>query len=401
MSDSTTAPAPVFPMPRSCPFGPPAQYADLRADRPISKVTLQNGSTAWLVTRHEYVRAILGGSATSSNRLKPGFPATVANIEAFAQKGFLLSMDAPEHSLHRKLVTNEFTVQRTRLMRPRIQEIVDDHIDRILATEIRPIDLVRELALPVPSLVVCELLGVPYDTRDVFQRNTEILLTRTSTAEQRAEAFGALRAFFGELVAEKERNPQDDLLGRLSRRYREAGIHDHDQLTGFAMLLLLAGHETTANMISLGVAALLSDPVRVGKLRADPAEVPRAVEELLRYFSIVDFPLSRVAIEDIEIGGVLIRKGEGIIASGAAANHDEAVFPDAGTLDLTRNARGHVAFGFGVHQCLGQNLARAELDIVYSTLFARIPTLRLVLPAAELAFKDASVYGIHRLDVTW
>jgi cytochrome P450 len=387
VSEPDKAP-PAYPFPRTCPFVAPPEYEQLRDKEPISRVTLQDGSTAWLLTRHPDIRTVLSSPAVSADRKQPGFPATVSNIAAFAQKGFLLSMDAPEHAMHRKLVTNEFTAHRIRSLRPRIQEIVDEHIDRILQEPSRRVDLVQALALPVPSLVICELLGVPYETRGVFQSHAEILLNRATGADQRTASFGALRTFFGELVTRKAEEAGDDLLGRLIVRYREQGTFDHEVMTGFVMLLLLAGHETSANMISLGVAALLDDEAQV-------------VEELLRYASIVDYPTSRVAMEDIEVGDVVVRAGEGVIAPAAAANYDPTVFAEPGRLDIDRNPRGHLAFGFGAHQCLGQNLARAELEIVYRTLFARIPGLRLVRPVDDLSFKDASVYGLHRLDVAW
>ncbi|MFD8638327.1 cytochrome P450 [Streptomyces sp. NPDC059533] len=403
MSDADISGIPPFPFARTCPFSPPAEYAPLRAEEPMSQVVLQNGKTAWLATRHEHVRTLLSHPATTASRAHPAFPATVANVGAFAQKGFLLSMDAPDHSLHRRMVTSEFTLNRTRKLRPRIQEIVDECVDRILEAGAggRPVDLVQELSLPVPSLVICELLGVPYESRGVFQKYTEVLLERSSTPEERGAAFGALRAFLGELVSSKDDEPDDALLSRLAVKYREAGIHDHELLTGFAMLLLLAGHETTANMISLGVTALLREPEKLATITADPSRTPGAVEELLRWFSIVDYPTARVALEDIEVGDVVVHAGEGFIASAAAANHDESVFPDPAELDLGRSTSGHVAFGFGVHACLGQNLARAELEIVYDTLFRRIPGLRLVSPPEDLPFKDATVFGIHRLEVTW
>ncbi|MFJ9567949.1 cytochrome P450 [Streptomyces fuscichromogenes] len=391
-------------MPRSCPFGPPSEYARLRAEEPVSRVRLQNGASAWLLTRYDDVRALLSNSATTSNRAHPAFPATVANTQAFAQKGFLLSMDAPEHALHRRMVTGEFTAHRVRRLRPRIQEIVDTCVGRMLVAGAggRPVDLVQELSLPVPSLVICELLGVSYASRDIFQKNTEVLLNRTSTAADREGAFGALRDFLGELVTSKERAPDETLLGRLIVKYREADLYDHEHLTGFAMLLLLAGHETTANMISLGVTVLLDgDRARLDELAADPSLMPQAVEELLRYLSIVDYPTSRVLLEETEVSGVRIGADEGFIASGAAANHDPEVFPDPGRFDMYRSTAGHVAFGFGVHACLGQNLARAELEIVFNTLFARIPGMRLVQPAGRLPYKDSTVYGIHTLEVTW
>jgi cytochrome P450 len=401
MTEDGIPAAPAFPMARGCPFSPPREYAELRDQQPLSRVTLQDGNTAWLATSHQYVRTLLSHPATSANRAHPGFPATVANVGAFAQKGFLLSMDQPEHSLHRRMVASEFTVHRTRTLRPRIQQIVDDRVTAVLAAKEHPVDLVRELALPVPSLVICELLGVPYESREIFQGHTEVLLARTSTPQQRGASFAALRAFLGDLVTSKDGDPDDDLLGRLSVKYRAAGCYDHELLTGFAMLLLLAGHETTANMISLGLLALLRDPRLAGELAADPAVTPNAVEELLRYFSIVDYPTARVALEDIDLGGDLVRAGEGFVASAAAANHDGRAFPDPEVIDLRRSVRGHVAFGYGVHQCLGQNLARAELEIVYDTVLARIPGLKLVAPADAQPFKEATVYGLHSLEVTW
>ncbi|MFD7533968.1 cytochrome P450 [Streptomyces sp. NPDC059849] len=402
MTDPGTSERLSFPLPRTCPFSPPAEYARLRSEEPMSHVVLQNGRTAWLATRHEHVRTLLSNPATSSNRAHPAFPATVADIGVFAQKGFLLSMDSPEHALHRRMVTSEFTASRMRRLRPRIQEIVDECITQILDSgNSRPVDLVQELSLPVPSLVICELLGVPYETRDVFQKYTEVLLDRASTPDERKHAFGALLTFLGDLVSSKDTEPDDALLSRLAVKYREAGIYDKELLTGFAVLLLIAGHETTANMISLGVTALLREPEKLARITADPTLTAGAVEELLRYFSIVDYPTARVALEDIEVGDVVVRAGEGFIASAAAANHDERVFPDPGELNLQRETSGHVAFGFGVHACLGQNLARAELEIVYNTLFRRIPELRLVSPPEELPFKDATVFGIHRLEVTW
>ncbi len=310
-------------------------------------------------------------------------------------------MDPPEHGPARRAVVGEFTVRRMQALRPRIQEIVDDHIDAMLAGP-RPTDLVQALALPVPSLVICELLGVPYADHDFFQSRSKLLLDRTTSADARQAGIDELQSYLDDLVTAKEHEPTDDLLGRQVLKQREAGVEDHDSLVWLAFLLLIAGHETTANMISLGTLALLSNPEQLAAITTDPARTPDAVEELLRYFAIADSVTSRVALADVEVGGTHIQAGEGVIALGNAANHDPEVFDDPDTLDVQRGARHHVAFGFGAHQCLGQNLARVELQIVFDTLFRRIPDLRVTAAVEELAFKDdASVYGVQELPVTW
>jgi cytochrome P450 len=312
-------------------------------------------------------------------------------------KPSLISMDPPEHGPARRAVVGEFTVKRMAALRPRIQEIVDEHIDAMLAGP-RPADLVQALSLPVPSLVICELLGVPYADHDFFQARTTALLRRTTPADKRVAAVTELNSYLDELITRKTKEPTDDLLGRQIQR----GESERDDLVALAFLLLVAGHETTANMISLGTIGLLEHPEDIAAIKADPGKTLGAVEELLRYYTIVDFATSRFAKEDVEIGGQLIRAGEGVLGLANTANHDPDVFANPFDLDIERGARHHVAFGFGAHQCLGQNLARMELQIVFDTLFRKIPGLKLAVPAAELPFKDdANVYGVYELPVTW
>ncbi|MEV6227290.1 cytochrome P450 [Saccharopolyspora shandongensis] len=402
MSEQAVDPA-AYPKIRTCPFASAPEYAELRAEAPISKVPMAGGGTAWLVTRHEHVRQVLGDSRMSSDRRRPGFPqlsvgqqATVGNVAPS-----LIGMDGAEHAAARRAVLGEFTVRRIEAMRPRIQQIVDDCIDEMLAAP-RPVDLVRVLSLPVPSLVICELLGVPYADHDFFQARTGLILRKTTPVEQRIAAVEEIQAYLDELVAGKEQEATDDLIGRQIRKQREAGEVDHDALVRMALLLLVAGHETTANMISLGVLALLENPDQLAEIVATPAKTPTAVEELLRYFTIVEAATSRTVTEDVEIGGVVIPEGEGVVALGSSANRDPEAFDQPDELDLTRNARGHVAFGFGPHQCLGQNLARLELQIVFDTLFRRLPGLRLAVPVDDLPFKsDANIFGIYEMPVTW
>ncbi|WP_327107621.1 cytochrome P450 [Nonomuraea glycinis] len=394
-----------LPVERGCPFAPPAAYERLRERAPINKVRLTSGGEAWWVAGHEEARAVLADARFSSDKRKNGFPLftlDAATLRQFrSQPPLMLGMDGAEHAAARRPVIGEFTVKRLAALRPRIQDIVDHFIDDMLATDQRPVDLVQALSLAVPSLVICELLGVPYADHDFFQSRTTMMVRRNSQ-EDRLRALAELRAFIDDLITRKESEPGDDLFGRLIARQRQEGALDHAGLVSLAFLLLTAGHETTANMISLGVVGLLTHPEQLALITADPDRTPMAVEELLRYFTIADGVTSRVSTEDVEIGGVRIKAGEGVIVSMLSANWDPSVFEDPAELDLERGARHHVAFGFGPHQCLGQNLARMELRIVFDTLFRRIPTLRLTAPVDDLPFKsDAVIYGVHELPVTW
>jgi cytochrome P450 len=249
--------------------------------------------------------------------------------------------------------------------------------------------------------VICELLGVPLDRRDYFQSRTAILLRSSSTDEERLTAADELREFMDGLVSAKEEDPGDDLLGRLIVRNRETKVFTHDLLVGMAQLLLIAGHETTSNMIALGTIGLLQRPDAVAELHADSSLVVKTVEEMLRYYPIID-GLARFAKEDVEIGGVTIKAGDGVMLSLGSSNRDEAAFADAETFDVRRGDRHHVSFGYGIHQCLGQNLARMELEITFSTLLRRIPNLRLAVDVDDLPFKDtAAINGVYELPVTW
>ncbi|MEV0621874.1 cytochrome P450 [Nonomuraea sp. NPDC050404] len=392
---------PAFPMRRTCPFDPPPGYAALRAERPVARVRLPNGQTPWLVTGYDHARRILTDERVSSDRRHPGHPSLVGGRRS-ANAAPLVGMDPPEHGVHRRMLAAEFTVKRLHALRPRIRQIAGEFVGRLHDSTERPADLVRALSLPVPSLVICELLGVPYADHDFFESRAGAMLGHGTPPEEAAAAFGELRAYVGTLVTRNERRPEDGLLGRLVDRYRREGMYDHDLLAELSMVLLVAGHETTANMISLGTVALLEHPGQLAEVMADPALIGPAVEELLRHFSVADAVTCRVALADIEIGGVVIGAGEGIIVANGAANHDPARFDRPAGLDLPRGARHHLALGYGVHQCLGQNLARLELEIVFSTLFTRIPGLRLAVPAGELPFKhDSFLYGVHEVPVTW
>jgi cytochrome P450 len=399
----TSEPAVTLPVPRDCPYAPPAEYTWLRQEGPVRRVATAGGGYAWAVTRHADVREMLTNPHLSADRWNPGFPALAPGQREMARASrTMITMDPPEHGDARRAVLGEFTVRRIQAMMPRIQEITDQQVDALLASP-RPADLVEMLALPVPSLVICELLGVPYADHAFFQKRSARMLSLRISADERNEARRSLMDYLSELITAKAADPGDDLLGRQIRRQQEQSGHvDVRDLTGLGLLLLVAGHETTTNMISLGTLAFLEHPELREQLLADPSRTPAAVEELLRWFSIVDGVVARVAVADTEIGGVPIRAGEGVVALSSAANRDPEVFEDPDEIDFERGARHHLAFGFGAHQCLGQNLARVELQVVFDTLLRRVPGLRLAADVSDIRFKDdAFVYGARELPVTW
>jgi cytochrome P450 len=401
------ADVPVYPMDRAagCPFAPPPEVMELSAARPLSRVRIWDGSTPWLVTGYEEVRTLFSDSRVSVDDRRPGFPHWNAGMLSTVHKRprSVFTSDAEEHTRFRRMLSKPFTFKRVEGLRPAIQQITDQHIDAMLAGP-RPADIVAALALPVPSLVISQLLGVPYQDAEMFQHHANVGLARYATGDDTVKGAMSLHKYLAQLVEAKMENPAEDAVSDLAERVKagELSVKEAAQLgTG----LLIAGHETTANMIGLGVLALLQYPDQAAVLRdTDDADVvANAVEELLRYLSIIQNGQRRVAAEDIEIGGEVIRAGEGIIIDLAPANWDATAFAEPERLYLHRSGAGqHVAFGYGRHQCVGQQLARAELQIVFHTLLRRIPTLELAVPIEDVPFKhDRLAYGVYELPVTW
>ena len=405
-AEEVSADIPEYPMEREarCPFAPPRRMLELGEVKPLSRVRIWDGSTPWLITGHEVARALFADSRVSVDDRRSGFPHWNEHMLSTVNKRprSVFTSDAEEHTRFRRMLSKPFTFKRVEGLRPAIQKITDECIDAILAGP-QPADIVSALALPVPTVVISELLGVPYEDHEFFQHHANVGLARYASAEDGQKGAMSLAKYLSNLVEAKMAKPSEDAVSDLAERVNagEISVKEAAQLgTG----LLIAGHETTANMIGIGVLALLENPEQAALLRDsdDPKFIANAAEELMRYLSIIQNGQRRVAIEDIEIGGETIRGGEGIIIDLAPANWDATAYPQPDKVDFTRDASQELGFGFGRHQCVGQQLARAELQIVFQTLLRRIPTLRLAIPFDEVPFKhDRLAYGVYELPVTW
>jgi cytochrome P450 len=384
------------------PLDPPGEFGVLRRDRPISQVKLWNGQKVWLVTRYDDAQAVLSDARFSSAPANPGYPTLSPAIAASRRADpTFLRMDRPKHTEHRRMWTPFFAIKRIQEMRPGIQAIVDETLAAML-DEKPPVDFVEKFALTVPSLIICQLLDVPKSAHAFFHRHSKTRMSVNGTPENILKAMQALDEFWDTLITEREKNPGDDLVSQLIVNEVKTGHLSKRELIGMAQLMLLAGHETTANMIALGLLTLLRHPQQLERIKADKTLTPSAVDELLRYLSIAQHGLGRTAIADVEVGDVTIRAGDGVLVVVAAANRDDSMFVQPDQFDIERQARHHLAFGASIHQCIGHPLARAELQIVFDTLFSRVPTLRVAIPDEEIPYKYESLFfGVHALPVTW
>jgi cytochrome P450 len=384
-------------------FDPVAELAEIREEEGVRRVTTSFGMPAWIVARHDDVREVLGDATRFSNGARMAFemPGDTRTDEEKrrAMAGQMLLADPPEHTRLRRFLTPEFTVRRMKRLEPRIVEIVEEHLDALEAAG-SPADLVPTFALPIPSLVICELLGVPYSDRDAFQRRTARQLDLSIPLPERIALQREGRAYMEGLVARAKAEPGEDMLGMLVREH--GGEMSDDELAGISSLLLIAGHETTSNMLGLGTLALLRHPDQLALVRDDPSIVDAAVEELMRWLSIVHTGFARTTTTEVEIAGQMIPAGELVLCALPAANRDPSYMKDPETLDVTRGAMGHLAFGHGVHHCLGAPLARMEMRVAFPALLRRLPGLALDLPFDEIPFRAFHfIYGLHSLPVTW
>jgi cytochrome P450 len=398
-----TSEAPRFPFERRCPFDPPPEYARARDAGPLFAVTLWNGKRAWLVTRYEEVRAVLMDDRRFTGAMAhPEFPTvTKARVAVDKNERAFVGMDNPAHDHFRRMFTREFSVRRMLAFKPTIEKIAASVLDEVAALD-PPVDLVSTVAVKFPSLVMSALFGSPYEDHAFIIRCAVARHGLTQSPEEAETKARDLAAYVGRLIDRKAEDPGDDMVSRIVAEYVKPGLLSRDEFAEIGAMILRAGHDTTTNMISMGTLLILRDDALRRRLLEDPAAIDGAVEEFLRYVTPVQFSPRRVALEDVELGGVTIRKGEGLFVLLPSANRDERVFAAPNTVDMTRDASAHLAFGYGIHQCLGQMLARYELHVLFTELLRRFPALRFAVPMEEIRFKhDMQIYGIHNLPVRW
>ncbi|XXY81136.1 cytochrome P450 [Sorangium sp. So ce327] len=380
-----------------CPFDPPKELRQARERGPISRYPFPGGYEGWLITGYDLVRSVLADSRFSSRKELMRHPLIDLGDMKIppAPPGEFLLMDEPEHGRYRKLLTGKFTVRRMQRLTERVEQVTAEHLDA-MGKAGPPVDLVTAFAKPIPTIMICDLLGVPYETRDSFQEHVDAIVSGVSKQDQLA-GYVATQQYIAQLVAAKRANPTDDVLSDLT----DTDLTD-EELMGVGLLLLAAGLDTTANMLALGTFALLSNPAQWATLRARPEIADQAVEELLRYLSVAK-TFQRTALEDVELGGQTIKAGATVILSYHTANRDPERFADPDTLDIQRQAIGHLAFGHGIHVCLGQQLARIEMRVALPALVKRFPTLRLDVAAEDVDLRPetADIFGVKSLPVTW
>jgi cytochrome P450 len=395
---------PLFPFPDAHALQlSPRLGAVRKAGAPI-RVQLGYGAPAWLVTRYEDARFVLSDPAFGRDRERAGIPAAdIAGVTAIDPSSqTLLTTDPPDHTRLRRFVYRTFTPRRVELLRPGTQQIADDLVGAMLAAG-PPADLAAGFGFDLPIEVICDLLGVPAADRLRFAAWVDVLLSTTGfSMDEIMATIEEMNAYLAELAAQRVDHPTDDLTGALVRERIEGDGLTDDEVNNLLRALLAAGHETTASQIPNFIYLLL-DSGEYGRLVADPGLIPPAVEELLRYVPLVtQGSMTRYVLKEVEVGGVVMRRGDQVLVELATANRDPSVFPDGDRMDITRRENPHIAFGYGVHRCIGAALARMELQVALHTLVTRLPALRLAVPAEQIPWETGRfVRRPKEFLVTW
>ncbi|MFJ8781207.1 MULTISPECIES: cytochrome P450 [unclassified Streptomyces] len=392
-----------WPFPRTK-SGCPAEILGELREEPPCVVRIPAGAAqsrrAWLVTAYADVRRALMDPRLSADETLPGAPVRI-QVDPSQKPGSFLRMDDPEHARLRGLIATEFTARRVRRLRSAVQKLIDELLDD-LAGRPRPTDLQDVFSRKLPTLVIARLLGVPDEDSPYFVEKTRVTISQGDPARSYA-AYTEMSEYLGVLAKRKLDDPQDDMMSRLAVDHLSTGHITLDELVGIARLVLVAGHETTTNQIALNILSLLTDDaLRSEVLADDGALIPQYVEEAMRYWSISQDAIVRQALEDVEMGGVVMKKGDAVVISIPAGNHDPSVFPHPDRIDLSRDSGKHLQWGNGPHYCQGAPLARLEMDLALRTLFRRFPTLRLAVDDPDSVFRTGTVFhGVRHLPVTW
>ncbi len=374
---------------------PYSVHARLRAERPVSAVIMPGGTPAWLITGYAEARAALADPRLGKS--VPGWHPDPESIYA-ALDVHMLNSDPPDHQRLRKLVNKAFTTRRVEELRPRITAITASLLDDMSAQP--EADLLASFAFPLPITVICELLGIPVADRDEFRAWSATIVSNTVTPEVFMKDATAMVRYFRALLAAKRQAPADDLLSALVLARDEGDRLRENELVSMVFLLLVAGHETTVNLIGSGMLALLLNPGELDRLRADRSLLGGAVEELLRYVNPVNHATYRFASEPVEISEVRIGKGEPVIVALSSANRDPSRYAEPDRLDLGRDSSGHLAFGHGIHYCLGAPLARLEAEVAFGGLLDRFGSMALAVPADSLRWRPSTlIHGLEALPV--
>ncbi|OIJ88565.1 cytochrome P450 [Streptomyces monashensis] len=388
------------PWARTHQFDPPAIFDALRQERPLARMVYPDGHVGWIVSSYELVRKVLSDPRFSHSTEIGHFPVThrgqvMPNHPRIP--GMFIHMDPPDHTRYRRLLTGEFTARRANQLATRAQAVAAEQID-VMREHGSPADLVATFAKPLSLRVLSEFVGLPYGEADRYGHAPTLLHDSDADPQEAAAAMGQAVAFFAEVIERRRKEPEDDLISRLIA----GGRLTTEELCNMVTLLLFAGYETTESALAVGVFALLHHPDQLAALRADPSKLDAAIEELLRYLTVNQYDTYRTALEDIELDGETVRKGDSITVSLPAANRDPAKFECPAKLDIGRETSGHMAFGFGIHQCLGQNLARVELRAGFSALLRAFPDLSLAADFEEVPLRlKGSVFAVKSLPVSW
>ncbi|MFJ6538383.1 cytochrome P450 [Paenarthrobacter sp. NPDC091711] len=390
-----------FPMDRGCPFAPPPELVKIAKTTPTPEVRLWNDTTIHLLTKWADIRAAYSDSRFSANDKSPGYPRiTPSNANTMDPQVFL-RLDPPQQLQQRRMVTKYFTANAVQKWRPHIEDITAKLIAEMRADG-NSADLVADFAAKLPAYLICDILGVPRSERPRFQGHAEVLFGNSATPEEAYASIRMMENFLRGLLRERQAEPRDDLISQLVQEQLDTGNIDERHLGGILDLLLNAGHDTTASMIAMSMGLLLQDADAADRLRNDETVLATGVEELIRMLGPVELTQTRVAVDDVEVGGQQFHAGDGILPVISMANRDPEVFENPDTLQLDRKDNPHLSFGYGTHQCLGQNLARLELQIILPTLLREFPTMRLAIRPEDIVPNNGyTIFGIKSLPVVW